>query len=334
MMKRTLVVAAISTLAAGAALAQSSITVYGRLNASMEYQDNIGTDGKQAVLQNNASRLGFKGSEDMGGGLKAIFLFEHRFNVDTGTVTNSDLSSPFSGFWAGDSFVGLESASLGTFRMGRMTSAAYYATADYISFHNHDTGTSADALYTYLGRDKNTIAYLSPAFGGFTFEGSVSAGEGNGDDRKVWGLAANFDGGAFQAGAGYEQNEPGDSQFAIRGNYTMGSLTFGGYYQRSDVTDVRTFGINAGTRDAVRGSVMYTMGANEFHVNIGWADDWSNVSDSDAIQYTLAYNYNLSKRTKLFAFYTEVDNSSALGYGAFAPGLDPSSFAVGVRHNF
>ncbi len=326
MIKRTLAVTAITALTAGAALAQSSVTVYGRLNASMEYQDNIGTEGTQKVLQNNASRLGFKGTEDLGGGLKALFFLEHRFNVDTGTVTGD--------FYAGDSFVGLESASLGTFRMGRMTSAAYYATADYISYHNHDTGTSADALYTYLGRDKNTIAYLSPSFGGFTIEGSVSAAESKNSELKVWGLAGNWDGGALQAGFGYEQNDPGDSQFAIRANYTMGAFTFGGYYQRSDVTDVRTFGLNAGTRDAVRGSVMYTMGNWEFHGNVGWADDWSNVNDSDAIQYTLATNYNLSKRTKLFAFYTEIDNSSALGYGAFAPGLDPSSISVGVRHNF
>jgi predicted porin len=326
MMKRTLVAAAVTVLAAGTAMAQSSVTVYGRLNTSMEYQDNIGAEGTQKVLQNNASRLGFKGSEDLGGGLSALFFLEHRFNSDTGTVTGD--------FYAGDAFVGLSSTTLGTFRMGRMTSAAYYATADYISYHNHDTGTSADALYTYLGRDKNTIAYLSPSFGGFTIEGSVSAGEGTGDQNKVWGLAGNWDGGALQAGFGYEQNDPGDSQFAIRANYTMGAFTFGGYYQYSDVTDVRTFGLNAGTRDAVRASVMYTMGNWEFHGNVGWADNWSNVADSDAIQYTLATNYNLSKRTKLFAFYTAVDNSSALGYGAFAAGLDPSSIAFGVRHNF
>jgi predicted porin len=331
MMKRTLAVAAVSALTAGAALAQSSVTVYGRLNTSMEYQDNIGADGTQSVLQNNASRLGFKGIEDLGGGLKALFFLEHRFNVDTGTVTGD--------FYAGDSFVGLESASLGTFRLGRLTSAAYYATADYVSYHNHDTGTSEDKLYTYLGRNKNTIAWLSPAFAGFTVEGSVSASEGTGDANKVFGLAVNYDGGAFQAGFGYEQNEPSDNQLAIRANYTMGAFTFGGYYQRSDVTDPVTFGLNAGTRDAVRGSVMYTMGNSEFHANVGWADDWSNVNDSGATQYTLAYNYNLSKRTKIFAFYTAVDNGSGLSYfGALSNTdgsvLDPSSIAVGVRHNF
>jgi predicted porin len=327
MIKRTLVAAAVTTLATGAALAQSSVTVYGRVNTSMEYQDNIGADGTQAVLQNNASRLGFKGTEDLGGGLKAFFLLEHRFNSDTGVTTGD--------FWAGDSFIGLESASMGTLRMGRLTSAAYYATADWISFHNHDTGTSEDKLYTYLGQNKNTIAYLSPTFSGFNVEGSVSAAEGPANERKVWNLAVNYDGGALQGGFGYEQNDPGDSQLAIRGNYTIGAITFGGYYQRSEIEDTS----NLGTRDAVRGSVMYSMGQSEFHLNVGWADDWSNVNDSGATQYTIAYNYNLSKRTKIYAFYTAVDNGSGFSYfGASdrntgAP-LDPSSFAVGVRHNF
>jgi predicted porin len=227
---------------------------------------------------------------------------------------------------------------MGTLRLGRLTSAAYYATADWIGMHNHDTGTSEDKLYTYLSQNKNTIAYLSPSFSGVTVEGSVSAAESKFSEKKVWNLAVNFDGGPLQLGLGYEQNDPGDSQFAIRGVYTLGDFTFGGYYQRSDITDLRTVGANLGSRDALRGAVMYTMGANEFHLNVGWADDWSNVKDSGAVQYTLAYNYNLSKRTKLYAFYTTVDNGDNFSYfGATSKAgavLDPSSIAFGVRHNF
>jgi predicted porin len=324
MIKRSIALAAITTLTAGTALAQSSVTVYGRLNVTAEEQKNIAVDGSQSVLQNNASRLGFKGVEDLGGGLKADFLMEHRFNVDTGTVTNS-------AFWAGDVWVGL-TTNFGYFRAGRMTSAAYYATADWVSMHNHDTGTSADVLYTYLGQDKNTIAYTTPSFGGFTIEGQVSAGEGTGDQNKVWNLAANYDGGALQLGAGYEQESLyDDDQFGIRAAYTMGNLTFGGYYQYSNKTGL-------GSRNNFRLSGMYAMGASEFHLNVGIADDWSSLNDSAANQYTVAYNYNLSKRTKIYAFYTMVDNSSNYSYfgatSAAGAALDPSSFAVGVRHNF
>ena len=77
-MKRSIFLAALATLTSGAALAQSSVTVYGRLNVSAERQK----DGDTTInaLQNNASRIGFKGTEDLGGGLKASFLLEHGFN--------------------------------------------------------------------------------------------------------------------------------------------------------------------------------------------------------------------------------------------------------------
>jgi predicted porin len=331
MIKRSIALAAITALSAGAAFAQSSVTVYGRLNTSAEQQKNIATDGTQSVLQNNASRLGFKGVEDLGGGLKAEFLLEHRFNSDTGTVTGD--------FYAGDAFVGI-SGGFGSIRAGRLTSAAYYATADWIGMHNHDTGTSEDKLYTYLSQNKNTISYTTPSFSGFTVEGSVSAGEGARAidppkdilPNKVWNLAGNYDGGALQLGLGYEQvDKTSDDQIAARAVYTMGNLTFGGYYQYSNIEGL-------GSRNLFRVAGMYAMGASEFHVNVGFADDWSSLNNSSANQYTVAYNYNLSKRTKIYAFYTTVDNSSAFSYfGATSKSgdaLDPSSFAVGVRHNF
>ncbi len=323
-MKHSLFVAAIGVLAAGSALAQSSVTVYGRLNTSLEEQKNIAVDGTQSVMQNNRSRLGFKGTEDLGGGLKADFLLEHRFNSDTGAATGD--------FWAGDAYVGL-SGGFGSIKMGRLTSAAYYATADYISLHNHDTGTSEDKLYTYLGQNKNTFAYTTPDLGGLTVEASISAGEGGPKTAKVLGLAANYANGPLHLGLGYEQNDADneDSQFAVRGLYELGAVTLGAYYQRSDLAAL-------GTRDAFRVSAMYALGASEFHLNVGMADDWSQVNSSDATQYTVGYNYNLSKRTKVYGFYTVVDNSSNYGYfgamDANGNALKASAFAVGMRHNF
>lgn len=321
-MKRTLIVAAVAALGANAALAQSSVTVFGRVNTSVEYQKDVAVDGKQTVLQNNASRLGFKGTEDLGGGLKADFYLEHRFNSDTGTTTGD--------FWSGDAWVGL-SGGFGNIRAGRLTSAAYYATADWIGLHNHDTGTSEDKLYTYLSQNKNTVSYQTPNLSGFVGELSVSAAEGPVETNKVYNLAGNYDAGPLHLGLGYEhQAGSKDKQLAVRALYELGAFTFGGYYQRSDLnTD------NLGKRDLFRVAGMYTLGASEFHVNVGYADDWSNVDNSSAIQWTLAYNYNLSKRTKVYAFYTTVDNKSSANYGTAAGlGKDPSSFAVGVRHNF
>lgn len=315
-MKRTLIVAAIAALSAGAVSAQSSVTVYGRLNTSLEYQKNLDVTDTKAVMQNNASRLGFMGTEDLGGGLAANFFLEHRFDADTGQVPGA--------FWAGDAFVGL-SGGFGAINLGRRTSAAYYATADYISFHNHDTGTSADALYTYLsGAGTNTVSYMTPTFSGFNVEIAQSAGEGV-DINKVTNVAAKYDSGPLHIGVGYEQRDGDDAkQAAVRVMYELGAVTLGGYYQRS--------AIGGGNRDAYRASMMYVAGSSEFHVNVGFADDFSNVADSDATQFTLGYNYNLSKRTKVYAFYTEMDNGS-IGYLGFAD-RKFSSFALGVRHNF
>jgi len=312
-MKRTLIVAAIATLATGAALAQSSVTIYGRLNVTAEALDRNGIKTKELV--NNASRLGFRGIEDLGGGLKANFILEHRFNVDTGTVTSA--------FWAGQSEVNLEGG-FGTVRLGRFTSEAYYATSDYIGFHNHETGTSSDALYAYIGRDTNKIAYRLPGFiSGLTAEVAVSAGEGGGNVR-TWDAAVNYGNGPLHLGFGYEK--AGDAnQFAASFTYELGAFLFGGLVQR----DEDGWGANLGTRTNFRGSVAYSFGVSELHLNVGKAGDYSKVSNSDALQYTVGYNYNLSKRTKVYGFYTKIDASVNTPYAS-----DFSSLAVGVRHNF
>ena len=76
------------------------------------------------------------------------------------------------------------------------------------------------------------------------------------------------------------------------------------------------------------------MGASEFHVNVGRAGEFKNVNDSDATQFTLGYNYNLSKRTKVYGFYSRVNNSATAVYQSGVAGADFSSLAVGIRHNF
>jgi predicted porin len=316
-MKRSIVLAALATVASTSVLAQSSITIYGRLNESVERQKPEGGDAIWAV-QNSSSRIGFKGTEDLGGGLKAGFQIEHGFTPDTGTQTQT-------AFWARQSEVYLGSANFGTVRLGNFTSEAYYATADYVSMHNHDTGTSADNLYAYVGRNKNKVAYRAPELAkGLSLEAAVSLGEGVPGDEKSYDLAANYDAGPLHLGAGYEKN--GDAkQFGVRALYELGAFTVGSYIQR----DKNAWGIN-GSRTNVRLSGMYTMGPSEFHLNLGFAGKIGSVADTKANQYTLGYNYNLSKRTKVYTFYTRTNaqaNSAAL-YG------DYSSLAFGVRHNF
>jgi predicted porin len=128
--------------------------------------------------------------------------------------------------------------------------------------------------------------------------------------------------------------------------YGFGPVLLGLAYEYNDASADFTPGRAAlGKRNQVTGTAMYTLGASEFHVSVGWAGEWDNAPNSDALQYTLGYNYNLSKRTKLFAFYYSIENKTGTNTGALAstivygpsfnvPGQTLSVFGAGIRHNF
>jgi len=163
--RKTILAGAVSSAFALPMLAQAQVEIYGRANVTVEHQ-SVKAHGNPATndfsvnaVVDNSSRVGFRGKEDLGGGLSAFFQVESRVRLDEGTA----------GFWASrDSFVGLQSGSLGTLRLGRTIGPVYYATYDYISMHNHDTGTSADALLApaitrrlverFAGRSPDTAA--------------------------------------------------------------------------------------------------------------------------------------------------------------------------------
>ncbi|MBL0729648.1 porin [Piscinibacter sp. HJYY11] len=309
------VVSGLATLSSGT-LAQSSVSVYGRLNVTVESQKN-GANDAVWVEQNNSSRIGFKGTEDLGGGLRAGFQIEHGFSPDTGVAAGT--------FWGRQSEVNL-GGSFGLLRVGNFTSEAYFATADYISNHNHDTGTSADALYAYLGRSGNKLAYRLPSVvQNLSIEGSVSLTEGAANAKRHYDVAVNHTLGGLQLGLGYESaGSVGatQSQIAVRGAYTAGPVTVGAYVQRD-----KNY-LAVGSRNNVRVSGMYVLGSNEFHLNFGIAGDTGSLEDSGARQLTVGFNHNLSKRTKAYAFYTRKDDDGAGLYGDF------KSLAIGLRHNF
>lgn len=310
-MKKIALVAALAAIAAPA-FAQSSVTLWGRINTTVESQ-KVDNQDRKVVVQNNSSRLGFKGTEDLGGGMKVSFMLEHGLNSDDGRASSA-------AFWNREASVQL-SGGFGAVRLGKWTNGSYFATADYVSMHNHDTGTSSDALYAFQNfPSTNKVGYFTPQMGGFSAEISAHAGEGVG--QRAFDLSANYDQGPLHLGAGFSKE--GDlKQFAARALYEFGAFTVGGYVQRED-----TGSGSGSTRTIARLAGMYTMGASEFHLN------WGNTGAGGTMpvkakQYTLGYNYNLSKRTKLYGFYTAIDaNSGASKVGDF------SSLAAGIRHNF
>ena len=321
MIKRTIALAVLATLASGAALAQSSVTLYGRLNVTAEHEKS-GSAKATNDLKDNSSRLGFKGEEDLGGGLKAAFIIEHGFNPTNGKADDR-------GFWRRQSEVSLSSSKFGMVRIGNFGSEAQLATGDWVSMHNHDTGTSADRLYAYFGSDVNKVAYRAPAFvKNLVLEASTA--EGSATTKRTYDLAANYELGALKLGAGY--NKQGDQkQVALRATYDIGAFTVGTYVQRdtNGITDATTKLVVPGSRTNIRLAGMYTLGASEFHVNVGAAGKIGGVDGTKATQATVGYNYNLSKRTKVYTYYTRLNDGAKKVYGD-----DFSSLAVGVRHNF
>src|SRR5574344_2533174 len=336
-----LMLAVLAVCGTSAALAQSSVTIYGRVNTSIEHQ-KLGQDSVTGMA-NNASRIGFKGVEDLGNGLKAGFQLEAGFNSDDG-------SGPLT--FARQSEVNL-SGNFGMVRLGNCFPESYYATPDYIGMHNHETGSSSDVLYYdaawFDGNGTgNKVAYRTPTFNNFWAEASVSLHEkartgAAAVNKNAYDLAANYTNGPLSLGAGYSYWNS-NYQAALRGLYTFGQFTVGAYYQRNK-DDNYIAGLGAGTRNNFRLSAMYVLNASEFHVNVGRANSWSKVDDSAATQWTLGYNYNLSKRTKIYTYYTRINSGKGMDYSSDAASFNSiktgtnagdnfSSFALGVRHNF
>ncbi|MRT22133.1 porin [Comamonas sp. CAH-2] len=339
--------AVLAVCGTSAAMAQSSVNVYGRINTTVESQKT--GDTSTSVMNSNSSYLGFRGTEDLGNGLKAGFQLEGNFGSDNGAGFNFQRHSE----------VNL-SGSFGTVRMGQFYVGSYLATADYISMHNHDTGTSADALYAYVFPEGNQLSYRSPEFGGVTAEFNYGFGEkktrtvagGNeiglpggvgavqGTEKGAFDAALNYANGPLGLGLGYTRAESkrfGDTQkeqqLGLRASYTINSLTLGAYYQYYKV-DSEAFDTK---RHAYRLAAMYTLGASEFHANVGRAQSYKGDFDgfkTSATQWTLGYNYNLSKRTKVYGYFTKINNGDDAAYGVTNAGDNFRSIAVGVRHLF
>lgn len=302
------------------AFADASVNVYGRVDTAIEsIKDG---SGRTHGVNNSGSYFGFKGVESLGNGLKAGFILESGFNSDDGS--NSGADSFFNN--RSELFI---AGNFGTLRMGRFLNPSYYAVADRASLHNEDYGITADALYAYIGNDANRLAYTSPTMHGLTLESSISLHErANGDhtDKNAYDLAANYDRGNWSFGAGY--GEHGDAkQYALRATWSQDAWTVSGYHQRSQ-------DVVAGLKEkanTTRVAVAYAIGAGEVHTNYGHANGEGRAR---AKQWTVGYNHHLSKRTKVYAFYSQLQNKDGADFGGLNTNEDRKSVSVGVRHHF
>jgi predicted porin len=320
------IAAAIVAALAGApaAQAQSSATMYGLIDMSAGSFQSPGNASKKAVESGNMSTSywGIKGAEDLGGGLSAQFVLESFMRNDTGLPGrfNSDA------FFARNSWVGL-AGQFGSVTLGRNTTSLFVNTLVFNAFgdsfgfsptirHYFTSGVSQVSGDTGWS---DSVKYNSPKFGGLSFNATVAAGEGNGG-RNLAGSAMYFDG-PLGLGLAWQKVEkgatdPDTTTWQASGSYKLGDAKLFAQY---GVISNKTTDIDYKLTDL---GGEYALGLGKVLLQ------WGHISpDSGPSKTTvsLGYDYQMSKRTDVYAVYMS-EHKSGLSNG--------SSYAVGVRHRF
>lgn len=332
-MKKSLIALAVLA-AAGTASAQSSVTVFGILDVGVRHLDN-GTDTQTQLASGGLStgRLGFRGVEDLGGGLKAGFWLESQVNADDGTQPNTR-------FWHRRSTVSLMSDSLGEIRLGRDFAPTYTALSDFDPFGDTGIGattrTSTNIIVATNTRTRvdNQVSYFLPSnLGGVYGQLSVAAGEGASTPNKYMGFRIGYKAGPLDVTAAYGQTEITSSDdlkvTVVSGAYDFGVAKLQAGYQQGkyDGADESHY--------TVGGSVPF----GAFVLRAAYTVTDSDVANRDASQFAIGAVYNLSKRTALYGTYSMIDNDDGATY-TVASGLSAvagdkhQGVEFGIRHSF
>ncbi len=361
MNKKLIALAVAAATVAPAAMAQTAnpVTLYGRIYVMFE---NVKADGGTAapipsrnrVNNNGASLLGVRGTEDLGGGLKAFFQLETEFRPDQNDTT----------FGNRNSGVGLQGG-FGSVLLGRWDTPFKLASAKYDPFGD----TTLAGFTAVMGdrgnfnrRDQNVAQWWSPNWSGVQARVSYTANEGRTSTVSpvVTSMNATYDKGPISLAYAYEKhkdifknytgavgNVAGASE---RGMTLGGSITFGPMRAAAVVQRYKKNGGGAtvtSDQKAQMFNLMYTAGKNQFVFQMQRSKDGATratsaaaVAEPDSKVNSVGYFYNFSRRTSLIAVYNQTKNNS-FGLGNFgantltiAADQDPRGFAVGFRHTF
>ncbi|MET0982795.1 MAG: porin [Telluria sp.] len=324
-----------------AAQAQTNVTVYGIADASIGSEDSDAPNvGRRTVVSSGTqgtSRIGFRGTEDLGNGLKALFNFEAGLALDTGAADAA-------GLFQRRAVVGLQGA-FGTVTIGREYGpiAAVVQASDPLGHGFYGSNLGGFGTNRMTRRLSNSVNYKSESISGFTGLAAYSAGERNESEPSgdLAGAALEYRNGPVYVGAGYQRVERlasgDDKELAVGAGVTFGAFEVRGSYSEADLT-----GPNNEFKYLILGGT-YTFGPNKLFLALH--QQRLETGDAEGDGFTLAYSYSLSKRTNLYSTYAHVRNNSTGTFGltsaggTFAPpatalGADPSVFNVGVRHSF
>lgn len=358
-MQKKIIALALAGLASSAAFAQSNVTIYGR--ADYGFMSRSGNDGLVTGVDRTnefgsglqaGSRIGFKGAEDLGNGLKAIFEYEFGLGADVNTGLNSTRHA----------YVGL-TGGFGTLVGGRLDGVRYGIFNKYDAFGGGNMGNFTQ-MTAQVDRANNAIAYISPTFAGFnavlayaTHIGNsnplalgAQENAGNDGDAQLNTVMVGYNNGPISISADWERvsfNSKGAGTAAVVDDVTV--MTLGGSYDFGVVKlaalydNLQVEGRNStGTLSDVDTwfvSASAPIGKFVAKATYGVTED-DEVSSSKGKKFGIGGQYNLSKRTNVYATYGNISNQSNAGY-AISPaansqgaGIGTKGFDIGVAHNF
>ena len=359
MNKKLIALAIAGACVAPAAMAQTAnpVTLYGRVYVTLESVEAKANGSTAAVarrtrVSDQSSLLGVRGTEDLGGGLKAFFQLETAFKPDQNDTT----------FAARNSGVGLQGG-WGSILLGRWDTPWKVATIAVDPFGDLTlsgiTGTLSDGG-NFDRREQNVIQYWSPSFGGVAFRLYRTANEAKGCttnatsgvttcvDPYSQGANITYTGGPLYVFGAYEEHKDQlgsaatsgvtEKGAAAGGSFSFGPVKLGGQYQ-----EIKKDGANRSKQKNWMGNVVFTAGNNQFiYQYMQSKDGGSNTAATqpDCDSNSVGYQYNFTRRTFFLAQYTKVDNNAAssCNFGAnrltAAAGQDVQGVSVGLRHVF
>ena len=361
MNKKLIALAVAGACIAPAAMAQTAnpVTLYGRVYVTLEQVEGKASGGtavpSRTRVQDNSSLLGVRGTEDLGGGLKAFFQLETAFRPDSNDTT----------FAARNSGVGLQggwgSVLLGRWDMPfKTTTIAVDPFGDLtiggITLANNDEGS-------FDTRAQNVVQYWSPSFAGINVRLAATANEGKGCttsgtpavttcvNPRQTGASVTYTQGNIYLLYAYEQHKDPSATVtkedgnAIGGSFAFGPVKLGGLYEEFK----RNAPSGAGyyDRKSWLANIVYTMGNHQFIYQYQNSEGGNrnnaagNATKSECDANAVGWQYNFSKRTFTLLQYTKVDNNAtgtcgrAGGtFGMAGPGVDPEGVSLGIRHLF
>jgi predicted porin len=356
MNKKLIALAVAGACVAPAAMAQTAnpVTLYGRVYVTLEsVEAKGGTAAQEAAtkrrtrIEDQSSLLGVRGTEDLGGGLKAFFQLETAFRPDQNNTT----------FAARNSGVGLQGG-WGSILLGRWDMPFKTTTIAVDPFGDLTisglTGVMNDQT-NFDVRAQNVMQYWSPTWGGVAVRLAATSDETRtaGEKPRMYGGSLTYTGGPIYAGYAYEQHKdatsasgttgltPVSGGYKETGHALFGSFTFGAFkvgalyekFKKSARTEQKSWMAN----------IIYTMGNNQFIYQYMTADKGglsTAAVQPDCDSNSFAYQYNFTRRTFFLAQYTRVDNEAAgsCNFGAnrlaITAGQDVRGMSLGIRHIF